>query len=199
MSLSRRVGVWVVASSLEILVSSCGVGDAAVAFDPAASDAGQDGAPCADGVRRCTGKTFERCTGGAFVPTEECGELACDGALGCVTCSPSTPGTCDGNLSRVCAEDGSGYREQFCDPLQGLSCSASTGRCVGSCSAQALGASYMGCDYFPAILPNLVEDGFEFAVIVVNESGGTASGSIQDGALTEPLVFDVPSGDALQL
>ncbi|MBI5498656.1 MAG: IgGFc-binding protein [Deltaproteobacteria bacterium] len=107
-----------------------------------------------------------------------------------------TPGetACNGEFARLCRADGSGWQTQYCDPAQGMTCSPTTGLCQGACAPQYLGATYMGCDYYPTISGNDVISDFEFAVAISNTTSNRATVTIDWGALTEPLVFDVLPG-----
>ena len=158
-------------------------------------DDDDDGA-CTAGQRRCDGNRLQTCGGGAWETTETCAN-ACDAALGCTVCPPNT-GTCDGDVSRACRPDGSGYVDVYCDPVQGMSCGAS-GVCEGACSPSALGESYVGCDYWPTVTGNMVSSYYDFAVAVSNTAATAATVTIDGGALTAPVVFTVaPSSTSVQ-
>jgi hypothetical protein len=154
------------------------------------------GARCAVGVMRCRESSLERCTDGRFTLVETCPE-ACHATLGCVACTPSTAtADCGTNTSRVCRSDGTGYDEVFCDPQQGMTCNPDSGFCEGACAPRLLGQSYIGCEYYATITANLLRvTDFPFAVAVSNASGEPASVTIDGGALTAPLVFDVPPNE----
>ena len=87
-------------------------------------------------------------------------------------------GECDGDTSQYCGFNRSGEAAiltEYCDPLQGLSCTA--GVCQGACAISSLGSSYFGCDYFPTITKNQfvrTEVG-DFAVAVANSGSTTAN------------------------
>jgi hypothetical protein len=107
--------------------------------------------------------------------------------LGCVLCEPGT-GTCNGNTSMACNADGQGYHQEECDPVQGVTC-GSSGTCEGACSPSALGQSYLGCDYYPTVTGNPVEQTYDFAVVVSNTTGIDATVTIEGGALTAAETF----------
>jgi hypothetical protein len=86
---------------------------------------------------------------------------------------PTGEGPCDAGSRRctdgmpeVCDDDGQWNPLPACDELQGLQCEL--GHCVGACSSFELGHSYIGCDYYPTVTSNAVDDGFDFAVVVSN-------------------------------
>jgi len=82
--------------------------------------------------------------------------------------------------------------ESTCDPLQGLSCSPTTGRCEGACAG--LGTSYIGCEYYPTVTANDVDNRFEFAVAVSNTGAAEATVTIDGGALPTSVTLTVPVG-----
>lgn len=170
---------------LWIVVTACG---------PATKHNGDDDAnpACIDGATRCTGLTLETCAGGSFTSTETCPQ-ACDDTLGCVVCVPGT-GTCSGETSHACLPDGSGYFDEFCDPVMGSTCDAGSGICVGACSSHTLGQTYIGCDYYATVTSQLVQPSFQFAIAASNTTSSTATVTIDGGALTAPLVLTVAAG-----
>ncbi len=141
---------------------------------------------CVDGQQRCDGQELQTCQSGHFKDAQQCAN-ACDETLGCVLCVPGT-GTCNGNTSMACNEDGQGYHEEVCDPVQGVTC-GSSGTCEGACSASALGQSYLGCDYYPTVTGNPVEQTYDFAVVVSNTTSTDAMVTIEGGALTTAETF----------
>ena len=180
--MKARVGI------LALLVVACGPN-----VSNTDGDGGADsGGPCSNGVTRCVGADLETCSGGEFSFTMTCPQ-ACDPSLGCVVCPPNT-GTCEGDTSHYCSPDGSGWLDLYCDPVQGVSCNATTGLCEGVCSPASLGRSYIGCEYYPTVTGNMVNDTFDFAVAVSNTSSVVANVTIEEGALTAPVNFTVPPG-----
>ncbi len=154
-----------------------------------------DAGPCAEGQRQCSGLDWQVCQGGEFVSGEQCPD-ACDDTYGCVVCVPNS-GTCNGETSRMCRPDGSGWVDVFCDPLQGLACNVDTGLCDGVCAPQNLQESYIGCEYHPTITGNMVSSAYEFAVAVSNTAGEPATVTIDGGALSAPVSFSVPSNSVV--
>ena len=151
-------------------------------------DDGDAGVPCTNGAKRCSNSDHQVCSNGEWVTDETCPQ-ACDAALGCVFCQPNT-GTCEGDISHACRSDGSGYVDQYCDPVQGITCGAS-GTCEGACSAASLGDSYVGCDYWPTVTGNMVSSFYQYAVAVSNTTATPANVTIDGGALGAPLTFSV--------
>jgi hypothetical protein len=149
---------------------------------------------CVEGTQRCSANELQVCTGGKFKDSQACPN-ACDDTLGCVLCVPGT-GTCTGNTSHACNADGQGYSDIDCDPVQGETC-GSAGVCEGACSPQSLGQTYLGCEYYPTVTGNPVEQTYDFAVVVSNTAGVDAMITIEGGALTGPDTFTAPAGKAI--
>jgi hypothetical protein len=58
---------------------------------------------------------------------------------------------CEGEVSLICNDDGTAWEEdEICDGIQGLVCN-DQGICEGACTEDALGLSYIGCDYYPTV------------------------------------------------
>lgn len=169
------------------------------ACGPTASSTGDGGGSdvvggmCAPGTSRCDGTRRLTCSDGRWQVAEQCANV-CDDELGCVLCQPGT-GTCSGNMSRMCRDDGMGYVDVYCDPLQGLTCDFEIGVCTGDCAPQNLGRNYIGCDYYPTVTGNEVDSAFEFAVAVSNTTSAVANVHIEGGALTAPRTLTVAPGD----
>ena len=115
---------------------------------------------------QCDGNTLETCQNGTFQDSMPC-PMVCNATLGCVLCEPGT-GTCNNGTSHACNADGNGYDDILCDAAEGQSCDTNSGVCVGNCSANMLGESYIGCEYYPTVTGNLVGDNFDFAVAISN-------------------------------
>ncbi|MEZ4430335.1 MAG: hypothetical protein R3A51_21860, partial [Nannocystaceae bacterium] len=140
---------------------------------------------CEDGIAKvCDGM-------GGYSEETPCDEACADG-LGCVLCVPGE-GTCDGELATVCNDDGDGYDEYTCDPIQGVTCDPQQGKCVGACAPDNIKNSYIGCDYYPTVTPNVVGTEYDFAVTVSNTAGSDAMITITRGP---NMVYDtvVPAG-----
>ncbi len=148
---------------------------------------GRCAVPCSAGDIVCAGNTAKTCDGhGGYSDVTDCSATStvCATLLGCVTCIPDT-GSCKGNTSQVCKQDGSGYTTVDCDPLEGLTCDASTGRCKGDCAPSKLGTSYVGCEYFPTVTANPTTPSvFHFAVAVSNTTSTAATVTITRGTTT---------------
>jgi hypothetical protein len=165
-----------------LLVAACGPSQRGGKGD-------DDPGNCTDGTKRCTGNQLETCTGGKFVDTETCTN-ACDESLGCVACVPNT-GMCNGDTSTACLPDGSGYADEYCDPVMGSSCDANSGLCTGPCSDRSLGKSYIGCEYYATVTSQLVQPSFQFAVAISNTTTSPATVTIEGGALGAPIMATV--------
>lgn len=63
--------------------------------------------------------------------------------------------------------------------------------CVSACSPGILGESYIGCDYYPTITGNPVNNDFNFAVAISNASSDMAHVHIDGGALVGPMDVDI--------
>lgn len=167
------------------LIAACSAsGDAGLKKRPSGTggdggsggDGGGNVGDCDDGTWVCEGTTARVCDGqGGFREERDCAAegLVCGKGFGCVSCVPDST-TCENGMARFCKGDGSGFeREMVCDELQGMTCD-STG-CNGACTPQALGDSYIGCDYYPTVTLNPVWSGFTFAVAVGNTGDRPAS------------------------
>jgi IgGFc binding protein len=199
-----RDGPWPPRATLLLLLTMVGCGpDGAGGSDDGGAPDGHAG--CRDGDTRCDGDRFEICRGGSFEATDTCAD-ACEKRLGCVRCLPGSGDTsgdggelCAGEVARVCAADGQGYVDEPCDPRLGLTCSPISGLCEGACSRQSLGASYIGCDYYPTITGNIVLDDFAFAVVIASASDEPAEIRIEGGGLDAPRERTVaPGGVAIE-
>jgi len=146
---------------------------------------------CTAGSQRCYMGNLEVCHDGHYTLDEEC-PLACNDALGCVVCNPGAT-TCDGVGAQICRDDGTGWDDFECDPLQGLTCDLDTHTCNGECLPSNLEQSNIGCNYFPTVTGNEVRSEFEFAVIISNDRGADAQIHIEGGGLTTALTFTVPA------
>ncbi len=177
---------------------ACLPGDTAPCYEGAPGSEGVG--VCHGGLRTCdaTGVKWGDCLGAVLPQPERCNGLDddCDGvpeAPGCVDCQPKT-GSCVGQVGTTCRDDGLALVTETCDALQGTTCNAITGRCDGACGLGELGASYIGCDYFPTVTANLVNAAkFSFAVAVSNTSASPANVTITQGAATLKTLA-VPAG-----
>jgi len=125
----------------------------------------------------------------------ETGEVCDDGnTMDDFTCSADcqnlcTPGlgACNGDTATFCAWDGVNITTEECDPVQGMTCDPSTGRCTGPCSPVQLGSSYIGCDYFPTITSNAAlanKNLFTYSLAVSNTGAAAANVTITQGTTT---------------
>ena len=137
-------------------------------------------APCPADTIVCTGDIAQVCDGmGGFLSETPCPAGCLDGQ-GCTACQANTQ-ACDGEYAVACNEDGSEETVTLCDGVQGVLCE--DGQCVGACSPGALGTSYIGCDYYPTVTANIVEDVYHFAVAVANTSALAANLEIDKGGV----------------
>ena len=104
---------------------------------------------------------------------------------------------CNGDVWSRCKNDGSGYEDYLCDPVQGVTCNPTIGACEGPCAPQMLGKSYIGCEYYPTVIGNEVLDAFQFAVAIGNTTSDPADITIEEGSLTSPIMLTVPPGDVV--
>ena len=138
---------------------------------------------CPMGKIVCDGDTAQTCDGmGGYVDVTPCAD-ACADDLGCVLCVPGS-GACDGDVAKLCNDQGDGWIDSTCDPVQGVVCDPNAGKCFGACSAESLGTSYIGCDYYPTVTANVVGNNFNFAVVVSNTSNSEAKITVTRGANT---------------
>ena len=100
---------------------------------------------------------------------------------------------CNGDTSTYCQSDGSVVVTEFCDPLQGMGCNISTGRCDGVCAMGQLGLSYIGCDYYPTVTSNglLTNSSFTFAVAVSNATMAVSNVTVTQGTTTITTVGNI--------
>ncbi len=98
-----------------------------------------------------------------------------------IVCEPGQE-TCSAGVATVCATDGRSVHTYACDPLQGLTCTA-TG-CSGPCSPSSLGTGYSGCDFFPTVTANPVHSAFHFAIGVVGTREGDTNVVVTQGTRT---------------
>ncbi len=137
-------------------------------------------APCPADTIVCTGDIAQVCDGmGGFLSETPCPAGCLDGQ-GCTACQANTQ-ACDGEYAVACNEDGSEETVTLCDGVQGVLCE--DGQCVGACSPGELGTSYIGCDYYPTVTANIVEDVYHFAVAVANTSALAANLEIDKGGV----------------
>ena len=181
------------------LVPSIAIAIALAACGPSSKKPGNNpdappGGACTAGEMHCNGTTLQVCgSDGTFMDQQVCAN-ACSDTLGCVVCVPGT-GTCNGDVSHACNDTGTGYTDTTCDPVEGSSCDPNSGLCTGPCAPQAIGKSYIGCEYYPTVTGNEVGSGFPFAVAVSNTGVAAAMVTVDGGALGSAMTFTVQPGD----
>ena len=157
-----------------------------------ASDAGALGIPSAcDRPITCKGETAQVCLGADEIGEIDCAAegLTCAECFGCAVCPPRQR-SCDGNRPRVCRADGSGWDiQEACDSAAGLHCDVTRGSCGKLCELAEAEASYTGCEYWPRVTPNLVDEEFTLAVAVSNEQSVPAQVVVDRGGDPEDRVI----------
>jgi len=131
---------------------------------------------------------FETCDDGNTVDDFTC-------AANCFLMCPPGYGECSGGTSTYCSPFGDVVLTEYCDPLQGLTCTQ--GLCAGACGLNTLGKSYIGCDYYPTITNNVVGTNFDFAVAVSNSGTSTANIAVTQGATTITTTMVAPQDIAI--
>ncbi len=166
-------------------------------------DAAVDGGGCSPNGISCNGAIANTCNNGTLTQTN-CAlqNKLCANGFGCVTCMPGT-GSCNGNTGTLCKSDGTGFVQNDCDPLLGLTCNG--GVCSGSCAN--IGQSYIGCEYYAVTSLNhlLNQTLFNFSVSISNTGPQAAtvtitgpgnfnsSYGVASGAIVEVTLPWVPS------
>lgn len=153
--------------------------------DGTGGDGGGSTGDCPANTWVCSGGMARLCDGnGGFTEERDCAAdgKVCGVGFGCVTCVPDST-VCEDGLAKHCNAEGSGFDNEYvCDELQGMTCD-SLG-CHGACTPEALGDSYIGCDYYPTVTFNPVNSIFSFAVAVGNAGDKPASVLITRGGQT---------------
>ncbi len=163
----------------------------------AVADAPSDAA-CASGQWVCDGTRARRCDGrGGYAETRECGPTGvCVVGRGCGLCQPDASQCSASNVPQRCAADGARWVDQeACDTAGGFRCVR--GRCVRPC--ENLGASYLGCEYWPTVTANgSLPNDFQFAVALSNTQGYPITVTVEGGSLAAPITRTV-AANALEL
>lgn len=154
------------------------------------------GTQCPAGRWSCTAdrRTARRCDGdGGFVDPIDCAanSRVCADGVGCAACIAGTV-RCSGApdyAPQHCALDNSGWvNDEACDTAGGYRCQA--GRCVRPCAD--LGASYLGCDYWPTVTANgSLPPEFTYAVALSNTQEYPITVTIEAGVLGAPMTRTV--------
>lgn len=131
----------------------------------------------------CFGTVAAQCDGaGSATSTTDCGASGqvCAADLGCRACVPNRV-TCDGETVHLCNETGTILTTgPTCDPSVGQHCSQ--GGCVDLCAQAVTDHSYIGCDYYPTILPNSeLNPAFRYAIVISNPQLVSAEVTILHG------------------
>lgn len=115
---------------------------------PALPDAGHVPA-CTAGEGRCTESGFERCAvDGEWAPPTSCLPGICL-ASACTACTPGSRQCGDAGVE-LCNEIGQWVPEETC--AAGGQCVE--GECFTACELAERDRSYIGCEYWPTVLPN---------------------------------------------
>jgi hypothetical protein len=176
--------------------------DSEIALDAALDAPPVDaGFMCAPGEPGCWGSLHYVCGSERDTRTEEveCAE-ACDPRLGCVTCVPGSH-RCDGNVSMVCADDGSGWHFGRDCTEWDATCGTVSGTCDDACARAEQQRTYVGCEYWPTPLANtrdLDRDEFDFRLVVTNPARELAEVTILRGARLIARET-IPPGEAVQI
>jgi len=164
-----------------------------------ATDAGSGGSiaiePCTSEGILCEGSNAVTCSvEHERIASEDCAATgkACAAGYGCVTCVPYAAISCSDGQAVRCNAEGTGTVAFECDPVQGNSCDPDG--CHGACSPSELKSGYLGCEYFPTVVANVVMSAyFDFAAVVVNTAKTTAHVVVHRGT-TEVTKADVQPG-----
>lgn len=125
----------------------------------------------------CQGSVEVTCAGTANEQRRDCSLInqSCVLGYGCLACDPGVI-TCQGNSLSQCAPDGRSLAvisecEQGCR----------RGTCVNLCEEVAAESSYLGCEYWPTPLGNIVSPEFSFAIAVANPNTKPVSITVELG------------------
>jgi hypothetical protein len=153
---------------------------------------------CVPGTIYCQGDAQYTCDAeGNVVDRRACAAPTplCVQGRGCLACNPGAS-RCDPAMparAQTCRDDGSGYTEGTLCEAEGQTCNA--GACVDRCDESALGSSYLGCDYWPTVLPNAgLNPAFEYAVVLSNPQAYPVRATITGGALAAPRTVEMAPG-----
>jgi hypothetical protein len=209
MGTTRGWGVSFVSFSIAVAIAGCN--------DPPPFATGHhDGGPnfCAGqgaGVI-CDGTVAHTCDGaGHDTAMTDCAASSqiCAPGLGCRVCVPNhiSCGGDTGETVELC--DGAGATLMpgpTCDPAMGEHCSAHG--CQDLCAQAVTDHSYIGCEYFPTVLPNSpLNPSFAYAIVIANPQLVSAQVTILRGAdvldriVVDPgalVVHELPWIDALR-
>ena len=189
----------------------CEPGSEAVCYTGPEGTAGKG--PCVTGKKKCNdnGIGYGSCTGEVKPSTDHCTDNIdndCNGKVNdgyktggenCV-CMPSASECLDASTAIVCNSDGTDYASDpvTCDSLQGLECLE--GQCTGICSPSNLGINYIGCDYYPTVLPNSSQldfVNFRYAVAVSNSNSAEAVVTVTQNDIV--IVTESVAGNSMKI
>jgi hypothetical protein len=110
-----------------------------------------------------------------------------------MTCAPEQF-QCDGETVRLCNAEGTELTVgPTCDPTIGQHCSRES--CQDLCARAVETHSYIGCEYFPTVLPNsALNPEFTFAVVIANPQLVEAQVTITRGADVIDQLIVAPGG-----
>lgn len=111
-------------------------------------------------------------------------------------CMPGDRKCKDGGTMQECTFDGSGWTETVCKSVPGATataiCKASSGSCFDPCGDAARTDSYLGCDYWAAVLQNPVANPDTF-------KGDTADGTQSTKISEFAIVVSNPNPDPVRV
>jgi hypothetical protein len=144
----------------------------------------------------CVGAELHDCDGaGHSSRITDCSVsgLTCVPSRGCMTCAPEQF-ACDGETVRLCNAEGTELTVgPTCDPTIGEHCSRES--CQDLCARAVETHSYIGCEYFPTVLPNSqLDPAFTFAVVIANPQLVEAQVTIARGADVLDQLIVPPGG-----
>ncbi|RJO67093.1 MAG: hypothetical protein C4523_10395 [Myxococcales bacterium] len=144
----------------------------------------------------------------ACPPGQTCKPGEADGCgAAFLVCVPGSRVCAEGDPHKIleCNDDGSAYKESYIPCPAGDTGSACVnGECLSLCQLAERQDSYIGCEYWPVVLPNVVDDAFkqgnesEYAVVISNTNPSlTASVTIEytGGGMTPRNVTVQPGKD----
>lgn len=153
------------------------------------TEPGSETEPCEPG---CNAGVWDDCVEQPVFCQHGCGDVGCY-----EVCTPGET-QCNGDTVEVCNEQGEGFEEsETCDGLMGLTCHE--GVCTGLCAGLELNNDNSGCDFYPTVTANIIDDAeFRFAVRVANSGAEDVTTVIHRNGiqLKEQLV---PVGKAITI
>jgi hypothetical protein len=165
-----------------------------------AYDAGPN--PCAaqpEGLV-CFGTQLDHCDGaGHSTMHTDCAasNQICAPNVGCRACVPGQV-TCDGETVHLCNMTGTASTTgPTCDPSTGQHCGP--GGCADLCAQAVDNHSYIGCEYFPTVLPNSeLNPLFRYAIVIANPQLVPAEVQVFQSTNTIAQIVVPPGGLSVQ-